>query len=142
MEESAANCRHYTKLFLESNYIETRRLSSGGVQPNLNLTLIKEIAVPLPPSAEQLRIIAEVDRRLSVAGQAEAALEANLKRAERLRQAILKRAFEGRLVPRDPDDEPASVLLERIRTEKASKERERPGRRRLEYLVPTSEYAE
>ena len=55
---------------------------------------------------------------MSVIQQAEAAVEANLGRAERLRQSILKQAFSGRLVPQDPDDEPAAVLLERIRAER------------------------
>ena len=59
--------------------------------------------------------MAEAERRLSVVGELEVVVAANLKRAERLRQAILKRAFEGRLVPQDPDDEPAVALLERIR---------------------------
>jgi type I restriction enzyme S subunit len=80
-------------------------------------------AVVLPPLAEQHRIVAEVERRLSVIEELDATVKANLKRAERLRQSILKRAFEGRLAPQDPADEPASVLLERIRSEK------RPGRK-------------
>ena len=74
--------------------------------------------IPLPPLAEQRRIVADVERRLSVIQQAEATVEASLARAERLRQSILKQAFSGKLVPQDPGDEPASVLLERIRAER------------------------
>ena len=118
MEGSASDCRQYARVFLNNNYEETRRLSSGGVQPNLNLGLVGQITAPLPPLAEQRCIVAEVERRLSVIQQAEATVEANLVRAERLRQSILKQAFSGRLVPRDPSDEPATVLLERIRLER------------------------
>ena len=134
MEGSADDCRTYIKVFLHSNYEATRRLSSGGVQPNLNLGLIKRLAMPLPPLTEQTRIVAEVERQLSVIQQAEATVEANLTRAERLRQSILKQAFSGMLVPQDPNDEPASELLKRIRAEReaaqaASKPRSRAKRR-------------
>ena len=79
---------------------------------------IAEFVVPLPPLAEQHRIVAEAERRLSIADEVAASVDSALARAARLRQAILKRAFEGKLVPQDPNDEPASVLLERIRTER------------------------
>ena len=86
----------------------------------LSVSKVSVLPVPLPPLAEQRRIVAEVERRLSVVQQAEAAVEASLARAERLRQSILKQAFTGRLVPQDPDDEPASALLGRIRAERES----------------------
>ena len=135
MKESAAKCRAYTKVFLDSNYEETRRHSSGGVQPNLNLGLVGQITVPLPPVAEQRRIVAEVERRLSVIRQAEIAVEASLQRAERLRQSILRQAFSGQLVPQDPSDEPAAALLARIQADRAAAEaaakaRRKPRRRR------------
>jgi type I restriction enzyme S subunit len=88
---------------------------TGSASPHLNIGDIRRLGIPLPPPAEQQRIVTEVERRLSVVEELEAAVEANLKRAERLRQAVLKRAFEGKLVPQNPNDEPASLLLERIR---------------------------
>ena len=91
---------------------------------------LRGFVIPLPSLAEQHRIVAEVEQRLSVADEMEKAVEQSLKRAERLRQSILKRAFEGKLAPQDPSDEPASVLLERIRAEKARREVERKGKRK------------
>ena len=97
---------------------------------------LREYCLPIPPLAEQRHIVAEVERRLTVVQQAEAAVEANLTRAGRLRQSILKQAFSGKLVPQDPSDEPASVLLERIRAEReaaqaAAKPKGRGKRRRV-----------
>ena len=57
--------------------------------------ILKRYLIPLPPLAEQHRIVTEVERRLSVIDELEATIDADLKRAERLRQSILKRAFEG-----------------------------------------------
>lgn len=67
-------------------------------QANVNGTKLANMPVPLPPSLEQQRIVAEVERRLSVVQELEQAIAANLKRAGRLRQAILRQAFEGRLI--------------------------------------------
>ena len=120
----------FGKEYFERTGKQTTNLAS------INLSVLTAFPLPLPPLAEQRRIVAEVERRLSVVQQAEAAVEASLQRAERLRQSILKRAFAGGLVPQDPDDEPASVLLERIRAQReaeqaaASAAKKRPPRRR------------
>ena len=114
--------------------LEKKAKSTAGHQ-RISLSDLREYWIPLPPLTEQRRIVAELERRLSVVSQAEAAVEANLARAERLRQSILKRAFAGELVPQDPDDEPASVLLARINAEReaaqaAAKAARKPRRRR------------
>ena len=112
----------YLNIALNSD--QTRRRTAGIVhgvgRPRLNSREIKGISLPVPALGEQHRIVAEVERRLSLIQQAETAVDASLKRAGRLRQSILKQAFSGRLVPQDPNDEPASVLLERIRAQRAA----------------------
>lgn len=111
----------------------------GVGRPRLNLSELRQLPLPLPPLPEQAEIVAEVERRLSVVDEIEAEVEAGLKRAARLRQAILKRAFEGRLVPQDPEDEPASALLERIRAEREADQQRAVAPRRRRFKQATSE---
>jgi type I restriction enzyme, S subunit len=92
----------------------SEKIVHGIGRPRMNQQEIKAIPIPLPPLKEQRRIVAEVERRLSVIREVESAVKANLLRAGRLRQAILTQAFEGKLVPQDPNEEPAEELLERI----------------------------
>jgi len=100
----------------------TRTAKATAGQFNISVGNSRLLPVPLPPLAEQEQIVLLVEERLSQIDSAEKTIEAELIRSKRLRQSILKRAFEGKLVPQDPNDEPASVLLERI---KATRDTER-----------------
>ena len=79
--------------------------------------------VPLPPSSEQEAIVATVNNQFSVIEQVEADIDAKLQSAQILRQSILKHAFAGKLVPQDPNDEPATELLKRIAAERVARTR-------------------
>jgi len=92
----------------------------GQTRPGLNGTVIKRLAIPLPPLVEQARILAEADRLLSVGAATQAATAQTEGRLARLRQSILKWAFEGKLADQDSKDEPACALLERIEAERAA----------------------
>ena len=106
------------------NSLLASRLTSGAAfgttRLRLTLPLFRDLPVPLPPLPEQQRIVAEVERRVSVVDQMEKVVETNLARASKLRRSVLKRAFEGRLIPQNPDDESAGVLLERIRANRGA----------------------
>jgi len=114
--------RLYVLYFLQT--IELGGYSRATTVPSVRKTDVQQIPIPLPPLTEQQCIVEEVEQRLSVAGEMEKAVQQSLKRAQRLRHSILKRGFEGRLVPQDLSDEPASVLLERIKAKKAKREAE------------------
>jgi len=111
-------------------HIQRVASSTSGLH-TLSLSKVASLPLPLPPASEQLRIQREVDCRFSLAAVADERCMQARQRARRLQQSILKWAFEGRLVDQDPNDEPASVLLERIRQERAQagETAAKPGRR-------------
>ncbi len=82
---------------------------------HLGANRFAELVIPFPSFAEQQAIVEEIEARLSVVDNLEQTIETALQQAEALRQSILKQAFAGQLVPQDPDDEPAAILLERIK---------------------------
>lgn len=98
---------------LGQQYMRKVASSTSGLH-TLSVGKVRSIDFPLPPEIEQAAIVDAVNEKLSQIDALEAEVTRGLSRAARLRQAILKAAFEGTLVPQDPNDEPASDLLQRI----------------------------
>jgi type I restriction enzyme S subunit len=101
---------------------QIQKLGSGSTVPGIRRENLLELPIPLSSVAEQKKIIEEIESRMQVIDETEKTVEQSLKQAELLRQNILKRAFEGKLVPQDQTEEPAEKLLERIKEEKAKRE--------------------
>jgi len=102
-----------------NNDIRERCSKDGTTVESIETSLLKNYSIPLASLPEQHAIVAEIESRLSVCDKIEESIGQGLKQAESLRQSILKKAFEGKLVPQDPNDEPANVLLDRIRKERS-----------------------
>ncbi len=101
----------------------------GGAQPNISQHLIKSFVVDLPELKEQHEIVRRIEHAFAAIDRLAAEATSAQKLLDRLDQAVLAKAFRGELVPQDPNDEPASVLLERIRAECAAAPALRRGRR-------------
>jgi type I restriction enzyme S subunit len=92
--------------------------SSSTTLPILNKSRFKELLIVMATREEQEQILQEIESRLSVCDKVEKTVEQNLNKIEYLRQSILKKAFEGKLVSQDPNDLPAGELLKQIKIKK------------------------
>jgi type I restriction enzyme S subunit len=95
----------------------------------LSLAMLKELPIPYPLLAEQKEIVRRVEALFKTADTLEARYLKAKAHVDKLTQSILAKAFSGELVPQDPNDEPASVLLERIRAEREKTEHKPPSRK-------------
>jgi len=134
---------HINKLFFSiilKNKFENEALyARGATIKTITKEEFQSFLLPLPPLAEQKRIVAKIEElmpKVEEYGKAQEALDKlNAELPEKLKKSILQEAIEGRLVPQDPNDEPASVLLDKIRKEKAQLVKE--GKLKKKDLVET-----
>ena len=111
--------KHYIRYYITSlrfvNYANEN--ATGSTIKNVGLKAMRDFEIPIPPLLEQHKIVEEIERRFSTTDNVTNTVNQGLEQSERLRQSILKRAFQGKLVPQDPADEPAEVMLKRIKNE-------------------------
>ena len=113
-----AGVSQLVKMFFSYNYENIRMKAKGGQQPNLNQSIIAETLIPIPPENEIMRLLDFSHTCLNEIQVITENKERTFQLANQARTKILDLAIRGKLVPQDPNDEPASVLLERIRAEK------------------------
>lgn len=105
----------FGKLWFQMAGKQTTNLAS------INMSMLRSFPVPVAPADEQTEVLAQVQVQLDSLDRQEEATDLAMKQATAQRQNILRAAFAGELVPQDPNDEPASVLLERIRAERVER---------------------
>jgi type I restriction enzyme S subunit len=109
----------YVEYFMRSVQQKLEDEAPATAQKNINLEILEKVAIPVPPALEQDQIVKLLDDFMGGAKENELAIELSLKQSAAQRQNILRAAFAGKLIPQDPNDEPASMLLARIRAERA-----------------------
>ena len=130
VEEGAETA--YLYFVLTSNYGQRQIIgnASATTLPILNKSKFERLPVPVPGKQEQAEIVRQLEMEMGRVAEQEAAIEASLKQVAAQRKNLLRAAFAGQLVPQDPNDEPASELLARIRAERASNDGSAQRRRR------------
>lgn len=118
LEGEASVLKEFLKIYLLDSYQKMRSKASGGVQPNLNLLIVRSMCVPIPCIREQQEIHQLYKFQAEEIETQVKSIKFSLVASDAQRKNILKSAFSGQLVPQDPNDEPASVLLEKIKQER------------------------
>ncbi|MBV6747836.1 restriction endonuclease subunit S [Xanthomonas vasicola] len=119
----------FIKYVIDDNKESLEALAPATAQKNINLKVLSQVKLRIPPIKEQTEIVRRVEQLFAYADQLEAKVAAAQQRIDALTQSLLAKAFRGELVPQDPSDEPASVLLQRIRTQRAAAPKPKRGRK-------------
>jgi type I restriction enzyme S subunit len=118
--DDACTMPRYVEFFLRTARDELAAFAPATAQKNINLDVLSRIRLPVAPLDEQREIVARIEKAFSWIDRLGSEVVNARKLIDHLDQAVLAKAFRGELVPQDPNDEPASVLLERIRVERAT----------------------
>lgn len=123
LNKDAIHPKYFVYLFLGEGAVrkQIKELCKGSTREFLNQSILKSLIFPIAPIIEQQAIINQIESRFSICDKLEETIEQSLQKTDALRQSILKKAFEGKLVPQDPNDEPAELLLEKIKAKKEEK---------------------
>jgi type I restriction enzyme, S subunit len=121
VESSLCNSKFLTLTLRGNPHVlkQIERKASGVVMKGLNTKIIKNIELFLPSLKEQEQIVLQIEQGFSLIENTTQIIESSLQKLQTMKMSVLKQAFEGKLVPQDPNDEPASVLLEKIKAEKS-----------------------
>lgn len=120
----------YVYWFLFFEYERTRQVGAGNNQPALNKERVQRLLIPLAPPEEAQATVKAISQYLAPLDIVRDEINAALRQLEHLEESLLRKAFQGELVPQDPNDEPASALLARIRDERDDKSTSKHNQRR------------
>ena len=93
-------------------------MTTGSAQGVINTTSVSKVLIPIPSLEEQKEIIARIEQGFSLIENTQNIVNSTLQTLQTMKMSVLKQAFEGKLVPQDPNDEPAQILLEKIKSTK------------------------
>lgn len=116
-----------------------REVNHGATRDGINTEQLSGLPIALPPLKEQEEIVRKIEEYLSFKEYEQSVIDQSLKRISRLKQSILEEAFKGRLVDQNPEDEPASVLLQRIQAEREEREKQQASKPKKEKKKMTEE---